>query len=108
MERGYSTSGVCVVPPQAVVAVVVLVMFLVVVVPAHGGVDGRDCGGVSGVAVGGGFGGGLQDGYIEAREFTPQHLFVHVGDAPSARPRSAAAYRMQRGACDVGCAVRRQ
>ncbi len=57
------------------------------------------------VAVGGGVGGGFQDGYIEGSEFTPGHLFVHVGDAPSAPPRSAVAPGTQRGACDVVCVV---
>ena len=36
-----------------------------------GGRGGGDYGGVRGVAVDGGVGGGVQDGYIKASEFTP-------------------------------------
>ncbi len=36
-----------------------------------GGRGGEDCGGVSGVAVGGGVREGFQDGYLKASGFTP-------------------------------------
>jgi hypothetical protein len=80
--RGHSTSGQCVVPLPVVVAVAVLVtaVLAVVPVPAFGGYGGGLNRGVSvcvGVVVGArrcrssGVSGGFQDGYTEARIFTP-------------------------------------